>query len=126
MDYGFFACYLHGCIAIAYSTVLLLLLVLYYSLLATATRISYLVSLMICRKYVKSQKARWGTGTPVHTKTQALSGVRMRKQGSDGRKNQRRLTSGFLFSSLSFYWLIIISILTIFQPMQDKFYLGIR
>ena len=66
--------------------------------------------LIRCRKYVKSQKARGGTGTPVHTKTQALSGVRMRTQGSDGRKNKKQLASCFLFSSLSFYWLIIISI----------------
>ncbi len=80
--------------------------------------------LIRCRKYVKSQKARGGCRHTSTHKTQALCTLRstMRKQGSDRRTNPRREASGFLFISLSFYWLIIISILTIFQRMQDKFY----
>ncbi len=66
---------------------------------------------------VQAHQYTQGTGTQWST---------MRKHGVDRRKNPRREASGFLFISLSFYWLTIISILTIFQPMQDNFYLGIR
>ncbi len=52
------------------------------------------VGKLVQRPFVVNTSSRrrreGGTGTPVHTKTQALSRVRMRKHGSDGRKNQKR------------------------------------
>ena len=65
--------------------------------------------LIRCRKYVKSQKARGRTGTPVHTRHRHSVEYNEETKRRE-EKNQRREASGFLFSSLSFYWLIIISI----------------
>ena len=54
--------------------------------------------LIRCRKYVKSQKARGGTGTPVHTRHRH-SAEYNEETKEVKRRTKRREASGFLFHS---------------------------
>ena len=56
---------------------------------------------MKCRKYVKSQKARGGTGTPVHTRHRH-SAEYNEETKEVKRRTKRREASGFLFHSCLF------------------------
>lgn len=57
--------------------------------------------LIRCRKYVKSQKARGGTGTPVHTRHR--HSVEYNEETREvKRRTKRREASGFLFHSCLF------------------------